>query len=145
MTIPAGIRIKFATPKEVAAVTNTLPGYTALGVYVPSRHQVMVVRGGPEANILSTLIHELTHAWQHKNASWIFTDDNLVYCEGHTMYTEIECMFELKEIEFAERLKKDTEARNDEYGEGFRFWTGYIKEKEDKNIFHHVMKFKGGE
>jgi len=143
VTVPPGIKIKFATAEEVARVANTPPGYITLGVYIPSQHKVMVVRGGPETNVLATLIHELTHAWQHKNASWILTDDNLKYCEGHTMYTEIECMYALKEVAFAERLEKDTEARDDEYGEGFRYWKEYLKGQTDKNIFHHINDIKG--
>lgn len=142
IAIPPGIKFGFRSAARVAEIANTPPGYITLGVYIPRKHTIMVVKGGPEANILATLIHELTHAWQNEKAIWILDDKYLKYCEGHAMYTEIDCMRALSEVTFADRLEKDTEARDDEYGEGFRFWKEYLQQQDDKNIFHHIDDVK---
>lgn len=140
ITVPHGIKIKFASQDEVIKAAKTTPGFIPLGVYIGAQNKIMIVRGGPETNVLSTLIHELTHAWQHKNAAWLMTKDNIKTCEGHAMYTEIECMYALKEITYADKLDKATVNRKDVYGEGYRFWKEYMKKETDKNIFHQIEK-----
>lgn len=135
--IPPGIKIKFARREEIEKDA----GPHVLGYYMPSKHLIKILRGGPEANVLSTLIHELTHAWQWRVGG--VGDLSTMYKEGHSMYVEIECMKETDHREFTTRLEEETERRNDEYGEGFRFWRDYLKEQSDKNIFKHIVNFKG--
>lgn len=145
INLPKGIRIEMATQEKVDSIHPPLPGYHVLGVYVSSQKKLYVVKGGPETQVLATLIHELVHAWQHKEVPVILTEENTVYCEGHSMYVEIECMKALKETRYAYRLEKETEERADEYGRGFVMWREFLKKQEDKNIFNHVKKIEKGE
>ncbi len=134
--LPSGIKIKFARREEVEKDA----GPNVLGYYMPSKNLIKIQRGGPEANVLSTLIHELTHAWQWK----VGGVGNLptMYKEGHSMYVEVECMKDTEHTEFAKRLEEITALRDDEYGEGFRYWSAYLKEQPDKNIFKHISEMK---
>lgn len=134
--VPAGIKIKFARQEEL----NKDIGYGVLGYYSPSKHLIKILRGGPEANILATLVHELTHAWQWREGNVGHLDK--VYKEGHSTYVEIECLRVDGYHELAEHMHQANMKRQDEYGEGYRFWLEKLKNESDKNIFHQIIKMK---
>jgi len=139
--IPPGIGIEFAPAAVVESIVKAKPGYVSLGVYVVSKHKIYVVKDYPEKRILATVIHELTHAWQHKEVPWILAEDKEKYCEGHTSYVEVQCMYEF-DAEFASALEAKLMKRSDEYGEGYRYWVEYLKGKYDENIFRHLDHVK---
>ena len=143
VVLPPGISIEFASKETVAAISNTPPGYVTLGVYVLDQKKIYVVKDFPEKNIQATVIHELTHAWQHDETPWIFSKE-LKYAEGHSMYTEIKCMYSF-DVDYAAQLENETRARTDEYGEGFRYWEEYLKTCGDDNIFMHITDIEDGE
>lgn len=135
--LPSGIKIKFARKEEVERDA----GKNVLGYYMPSKNLIKLQRGGPEAKVLSTLIHELTHAWQWKVGG--VGDLPSMYKEGHSMYVEIECMKDTEHLEFAKHIEAETLMRDDIYGKGYIYWCEYIKEQPDKNIFTHIQNMKG--
>lgn len=132
--VPDGIKIKFARREEIQREA----GYGVIGYYSPSQHLIKVLRGGPEANVLATLIHELTHAWQWREGKVGNLETYIK--EGHSMYTEVECMRDAGYEEYANHIHETTINRDDEYGEGYRYWLAKLEKEEDKNIFRQIVK-----
>ena len=134
--LPVGIKIKF---KSAASIKKQIPSISngrVLGFYSFGRRELWVERGGPEPCVLATLMHELTHAWQHEN---IQKDLDLMYIEGHSTFVEIECTRLLGQRAYANYLEKSILSRNDEYAQGLRYWKERMKIESDKNIFHHIL------
>ena len=87
---------------------------------------------------MSTLLHELTHAWQFANIDADKLD--LKYIEGHSTYVEIECTRELGQVVYADFLERSVLSVNNEYSQGLRYWKECIRHEADKNIFHHIQQ-----
>lgn len=137
ITLPDKIKIKFKSADSIRkAHSISSPNARILGVYIPSKNELWVERGGPEACVLSTLIHELTHAWQHYNLDINKLD--LMYIEGHSAYVEIECMRTLSQSVYADYWEKCVEAVDNEYSRGLIYWKNRLHSESDKNIFHHM-------
>ena len=101
----------------------------------------------------STIFHELTHAWQYfdRNFDESFKQMlrkfkrkyrplvRLLLVEGHAMYVEIDGMWEHHELVYADRLRQNTESREDEYGVGYCFVRDYLDEYRTEGS--HVTPF----
>lgn len=82
----------------------------------------------------STIIHELTHAWQHdalplKELAKAFPKDVRdkrvqLLLEGHAVYVEIEAMKGKGEAEYAKRLERSYNTGNDVYSLGYKVISG---------------------
>ena len=137
ITLPEGIKIKFKSASSIRKEQNIYsPDSRIIGLYVPSKREIWIERGGPEACVLSTLMHELTHAWQFDNIDADRLD--LMYIEGHSTYVEIECMRKLSQNVYADFWEKRVESSNDEYSRGLLYWRNRLRSESDKNIFHHI-------
>jgi len=135
ITLPDGIKVKFKSASTIREHTQS--NGRVLGFYNLKRKEIWIERNGPKACVLSTLLHELTHAWQHANISM---DIELHYLEGHTSYVEVECMRLQKQRAYADFLNESLMNADDAYGQGYRLWKQYLQDESDKNIFHHVQK-----
>lgn len=138
VTIPKGIKIKFKSAESIRKASQSPPSGRILGMYVPKKKQLWVERGGPRACVLSTLLHELTHAWQFADLNTNAIE--LMYLEGHSVYVEIECMTRLGQERFAEFNERCIMAQDDEYSKGLKYWRSHLLTETDKNIFNHMMK-----
>lgn len=138
VTIPEGIKVKFKSASTIRKECGTSGPGRVLGFYNLRRREIWVERNGPKPCVLSTLIHELTHAWQHANVN--MNDIPLQYLEGHTSYVEVECTRLLKQPIYAEFMDTQLMAAQDEYGIGYRFWKDHLRNQSDKNIFHHMLE-----
>ena len=135
ITLPEGIKVKFKSASAIRKQTNTTTG-RVLGFYNLRRREIWIERNGPEPCVFSTLVHELTHAWQHVN---INMNANLAFLEGHTSYVEVECSKLRKQEVYAKFLDRCLMQAQDEYGEGYRYWKDVLSNDSDKNIFHHIQ------
>lgn len=136
--LPEGIKIKFKSAASIRKASGVSAGGRVLGFYHFGRREIWVERGGPEPCVLSTLMHELTHAWQHAN---IDVDNiELKYLEGHSTYVEIECTRRLGQPVYADFWERSVLAGSDEYAQGLRYWKDRLKIESDKNIFHHMAQ-----
>ena len=131
--IPNGIKVKFKSASAIREHTQS--NGRVLGFYNLKRREIWIERGGPEPCVLSTLLHELTHAWQHEN---IKMDIELYKLEGHTSYVEVECMRLLGQNAYAEFMHSGLMLADDEYGKGYRLWTDYLRGESNKNLFVHM-------
>lgn len=140
ITLPANIRVKFKSATAIRKECGGDETGRVLGFYNFKRREIWIERGGPEPCVLSTLTHELTHAWQHANLpSAAFLQKNLKYIEGHSSYVEVECLRVLGQNMYADFSGQQLLLRDDEYGQGFRFWKECLRIEPDKNIFHHIV------
>ena len=139
ITLPPGIKIRFKSASSIAKAGGTVHGGRILGFYSFAKKEVWVERGGPEPCVLATLMHELTHAWQHANLPDM---DKLAlkYIEGHATYVEIECTRLLGQKMYADFWERNVEAGNDVYAEGLLYWKERLKQESDKNIFKHIKE-----
>ncbi len=140
--IPERIKVSFKGAGYFKKNCDTSGGGRVLGYYEFKRCRICVERGGPKACVLSTLMHELTHAWQHENLGLKRCTDinNLSAIEGHASYVEVECLKVLKQRNYAGFMDKNLMAspQEDPYGAGYRYWKSRLVNEEDKNIFHHI-------
>lgn len=135
ITLPKDIKLKFKSATAIRKRCGISGLGRVLGFYNLKRHEIWIERKGPMPCVLSTLIHELTHAWQHANTKVV----DLKILEGHSSYVEVECMRLLKQNIYADFITKQLNASDDVYGEGFRYWRNYMRLETDKNIFHHIL------
>lgn len=138
--LPRDIKIRFntaATIRNAYHSGDVLEG-RVIGLYIGAKKEIWIERGGPDACVLSTLIHELTHAWQGENIDMLKLGNKII--EGHSTYVEIECLRKLGQSLYADFWEKTVLNRNDEYSEGLRYWKTVIQSDSDKNIFNHVLK-----
>ena len=138
--VPHDIKIRFntaATIRKAYHSGDVLEG-RVIGLYIGAKKEIWIERGGPEACVLSTLIHELTHAWQNANVDMDRLGNKII--EGHSTYVEIECLRTLGQTLYADFWEKTVLNRNDEYAEGLRYWKSVLKSESDRNPFKHILK-----
>ncbi|MBQ7545845.1 MAG: hypothetical protein IJT41_02620 [Clostridia bacterium] len=136
--LPTGIKIRFKSASSIAAAGGTVSGGRILGFYNANKREIWIERGGPEACVMSTLMHELTHAWQFDNLPDI-DKMQLYIIEGHAVYVEIECSRLLGQTVYADFWEKCVLLETNEYSKGLRYWTERLMTESDKNIFHHIQ------
>lgn len=138
--LPRDIKIRFntaATIRKAYHSGDVLEG-RVIGLYIGAKKEIWIERGGPEACVLSTLIHELTHAWQAEHVNMDKLGDQII--EGHSTFVEIECLRKLGQSLYADFWKKTVLNRNDDYSKGLQYWTSLLQSESDKNIFNHMLK-----
>lgn len=138
IALPKGIKIRFKSADSIKKTGGITPGGRVLGFYDLKHREVWVERGGPAPCVLSTLIHELTHAWQHENIDMGRLDKKII--EGHCVYVELECSRLLGQRVYADFWERTIESGSDEYAEGLRYWKKKMRSESNKNIFRHIAK-----
>ena len=149
ISLRKNIHVRFQSASAIAKETGGTADGRILGFYNFNNHQLWLEARGPKVAMQSTLIHELTHAWQHVNLDLkqlmsrlpVTERDRLrlLLLEGHAVYVEIETMRKKNEEAYAERLQAITLLRDDEYGQGYRLIYDYIRSKEDEGS--HMTPF----
>lgn len=137
IAIPSGIKVKFKSATAIRKASGGSGSGRVLGFYNHRRREIWVERKGPRPAVMSTLMHELTHAWQFANLE--ISKFDLMYLEGHTSYVEVECLRLLKQPMYGGFLEDVLTKGTDVYSEGYRFWKDYLRNETDKNIFHHII------
>lgn len=133
------IHVAFQSADAIRKATNGMDNGRIVGFYNHSKKQLWIEARGPSVAMTSTIIHELTHSWQHDNLPLkelektfpknTATKQLTLVLEGHAVYVELEAMRERGEKTYAERLRKEYMNREDVYGYGYNFVSGYIQGK----------------
>ena len=143
------IHVAFQSADAIRKAAGGIDNGRIVGFYNHSKKQLWIEARGPSVAMTSTIIHELTHSWQHDNLPLkelekSFPKDTAekllkLVLEGHAVYVEIDAMIERGEKTYAERLKKEYLSRDDIYGQGYTF----ISERIQEMIFQgsHVTPF----
>lgn len=143
ISLPKNLHVRFQSAEAIAKAAGHVDGGRILGFYNSRNRQLWLEARGPKIAMQSTLIHELTHAWQFHNAE--FSQNlkkllqktpkkerdmlRLLILEGHAVYMEVETMRRMHEESYADRIHASYMQRTDEYGTGYRLLRGYIIEK----------------
>jgi len=139
--IRKNIHVRFQSAETIRRAVNSGPGGRVLGFYNNQNHQLWIEARGPRVSVQDTLIHELTHTWQHDNLpisrlqSKLTPVQMLILLEGHAVYTEIETMRRLNEVEYASSVYEETLKRKDEYGIGYIYLRDFLKQCESEGSY----------
>ncbi len=143
ISLPKNMHIRFQSATAIAKEAGNVDGGRILGFYNSGNHQLWLEARGPKIAMQSTLIHELTHAWQFHNSDFIQRLQKLLQqypkkeralirlliLEGHSVYMEVETMRRMHEESYADRIHAAYMQRQDEYGTGYRLVRDYLIEK----------------
>ena len=154
ITLPKNIHVRFQSADAIARATGGVDGGRILGFYNSANHQLWLEARGPRVAMQGTLIHELTHAWQHDDPTFSRSFQKmlrkypkgkrelirLLLLEGHAVFMEIEGMRKMHEKAYADRMHEITMLRSDEYGRGYRLVHDYIVEQGEAGS--HMTPFK---
>lgn len=126
------IDVRFQSADAIRKVAGQPDNGRIVGFYSPnhSKPQLWLEAKGPGVAMTSTIIHELTHSWQHDNLNLkqlekafpkLVAKKRLqLLLEGHAVYVELEAMTELNEAEYAKRLRQGYLAGDDVYSLGYK-------------------------
>ncbi len=130
------INVRFQSADAIRKAAGGLDNGRIVGFYNHDKRQLWIEARGPSVAMESTIIHELTHGWQHdvlplKELSNSFPKDVRgkriqLLLEGHAVYVEIEAMTEKGEAEYAKRLKNSYMSGDDVYSLGYRLISEYF-------------------
>lgn len=128
------INVRFQSADAIRKAAGGLDNGRIVGFYSHDKRQLWIEARGPSVAMESTIIHELTHAWQHdalplKELAKAFPKDVRdkrvqLLLEGHAVYVEIEAMKEKGEAEYAKRLERSYNTGNDVYSLGYKVISG---------------------
>ena len=122
--------------------------------YASGGKKIMIENGAPKWKTKSTLVHELTHIWQHHNWDQNFlnqygkNEDCNLTMEGMAVWAEVQYLVSMGEKERAVMYKRNREYDTSIYGVGMKkFLKKYpIKEKgqikKSKSPFGKIPKIK---
>ncbi|MBR1481364.1 MAG: hypothetical protein IJ598_00160 [Ruminococcus sp.] len=125
INLPRKLHVRFRSAASIRKAAGDTVGGRILGFYNSANRQLWLESRGPKVAMLSTLIHELTHAWQYRELDMralqrkLGGEGFLTLIEGHAVYTEINTLRKHNETEYADRLERITLLRDDEYGKGY--------------------------
>ena len=138
INLPKRIRVRFQSARTIRNMAGESTDGRILGFYSSAQRQLWLEARGPRIAMQSTLIHELTHAWQYNEldlkalkAKLPGPDKEkalLEVLEGHAVYSEIVTLRHKNETEYVDRMEKLTLLRDDEYGRGYRFISEVFRE-----------------
>lgn len=101
----------------------------AVGCTIKSRgtYTILLENGAPRIALVSTIVHELTHVWQHVH--WDMGAIKRHYgrmagavCEGLAVWAEAQYLYLINESRHAKSFLEESAARTDEYGEGIKIY-----------------------
>lgn len=140
ITFDKSIDVRFQSADSIRKVAGGSSEGRVLGFYWHKKKQLWIEARGPNNSMRSTVVHELTHSWQHKDLDLekllkvlvkkygkkkgeaIYT----LMIEGHAVVVEINSMKKFGEIAYYDSLVEEFRRRTDEYGNGYRLINSYI-------------------
>lgn len=136
------INVGFQSADAIRKAAGSIDNGRIVGFYNHDKRRLWIEARGPSVAMESTIIHELTHAWQHdalplKELSKTFPKAVRkkrlqLLIEGHAVYVEIEAMREKGETEYAARLDRYYKDGNDVYGLGYKTISAYFSEMQTR-------------
>lgn len=135
-TFNKDIIVRFQSAANIRKAAGGVTGGRVVGFYQNSTRQLWIEAKGPAVTMISTIAHELTHAWQHDNLPLRQLADKFkkepekykMIIEGHAVFVELDFMRRSGEKSYAQSLAEETLRRGsgDEYREGYIIFNEYI-------------------
>lgn len=139
ISLSEDITVKFATAEAIRKKLHTGDQRVVVGFADRNSRELWVEADAPRANVMDVLAHELTHFWQFDNIDC----RSLEYLEGHASYVEVQYMRSEHRDAYADWQEAEFNARDDEYGEGFRRLVSELSERSDNNPFGYMSELFG--
>ncbi|MEM7103033.1 MAG: hypothetical protein AAF502_07895 [Bacteroidota bacterium] len=151
--LPKGITYRFSNTSEIQKQMGSqfIPteGFDvrAIGLAINKSggYEVWVENGQPYIKTLATFVHELTHIWQFHSLDYkkMQGDYGLYLVEGHSVWSEIDCLNKIKSKAYQSEIKRFINAtlnRKDEYGKGFQLLNNLMIASKKKNAFKFLAE-----
>lgn len=137
------IRVQMKSAKAIRQEIQVPDNARVLGFYRHKTRELWIEARGPRNAVRDTIIHELTHAWQHNNLDMHKLDvlevkekgTRLLLLEGHSSYMEVDAMKRFGEERYAKMLEEQLLRRDDEYGVGYRILKEYFDDLASKGSY----------
>ena len=119
--MPKDLKVRFASAKSIRKFIDQGDIRSVLGFARIDKNELWVEIDAPEANIMQTLIHEMTHIWQHMHLDFtkMTVEEAKRLKEGHSSFMEVRYLMDAGKKVMARMTRKNLEKRKDEYGTGF--------------------------
>ncbi len=141
ITLPDDITPHFATAETIRRKMRTGSERSVLGFADLGKRELWIESDGPATNVMSVLVHELTHFWQKDNLD---TDDRDIL-EGQASYVEVQYLRHARRRELAEWKDAELRGRDDPYGRGYRALTEALQARGETNSFRYLQEQSGGD
>jgi hypothetical protein len=141
-----GIEVEFVSAKEIgerigeAFTPSSAFDNRAVGVKMTrsGKEIILIEEGAPRRNIISTIVHELTHIWQTNQG--LLSKLELEQIEGHASWVEVDYMKKIGEERYSKMTHKNLLERNDEYGKGYKKLMSIMDSEVDMSPFRYYMR-----
>lgn len=154
ITLPKNLHVRFQSADAIRQATGDVSGGRVLGFYNHRLRQLWLEARGPKIAMHSTLIHELTHAWQFHDPDFSGNLQRVLrkypkkdqdrirlqILEGHAAFMEVHTMGKLNEEAYAQRLHDSYMTREDVYGVGYRMLRDYILAQGEQGTYMTPFK-----
>ncbi|MBR6044442.1 MAG: hypothetical protein IKP47_02285 [Ruminococcus sp.] len=142
ITLPTDINVRFATAEKLRKAAKTGDVREVLGFANKKTRELWVEADAPSTNVMTVLVHELTHFWQYDNIQ-MFIEESWI--EGHASYAELQFLKRSNHAGYARWMEDELNLRTDAYGEGFRTIDAELRARGDYNSFAYMFdKFGTG-
>ena len=140
---PQKIRARMSNAKKVnEGMTDykPTPGWDTRVLGHASGNAIVVENGAPRWKMKSTLVHELTHVWQHNNwpsdfnAKYKKDENATLIMEGMAVWTEVQYLLSMGEKDRSIRYKRGREHDSSVYGAGMKTFLQKYPVKERKRV-----------
>lgn len=89
------------------------------------KYSIYLETGAPRDSLRCTIVHELVHIWQYENwndeqMTQRYGENHLLVYEGMSVWTEVQLMLYIGQIDQANRYRYNRLQCDDEYGNGLR-------------------------
>lgn len=135
--LPKGIHVRLASAAAIRKqLTRNKKHKRVIGLAQRLTKTVWVETNSPKENLLSTLVHELTHIWQFENLDC----KDIIALEGHSSYMEVVMLKHFGYNGLAQETDLNLRARiNDEYGKGYIQLTEALANSSEKNPYKYML------
>jgi len=158
ITLDVPMRVRMVNAKEIQNHTNEAftpsagvdPRVLGFVEKTASGQELWIENGSPRMAAICTMAHELTHIWQ--NSAWdqriiqkkYGKKNVLVIYEGMATWAQIQYLLLTRETDFAQFQHEYAQAREDEYGVGYRLFVArypftFDGELDKDSPFHNQM------
>lgn len=136
ISLGAPMILKMVNAREIAKKTGETFTPTAgvdprvLGYATRTKNgqELYIENGAPRLAAVTTMAHELTHVWQFANWNEAAilgkygTKNRLPVYEGMATWVQIQYLYFMRDVDYAQRQQAYALSRDDEYGDGFRIF-----------------------
>ena len=102
---------------------------------------LVIENGSPRLASIDTIVHEMTHIWQYlhwdqQEIQRMYGENTLLVYEGMAVWAAVQFLYLIGEHFYAAIMEAENYRRQDEYGEGFRYYCSQYPLVKDGGSLH---------